>query len=121
MKYISVVKYLDGFNRDSYGKWSKQTGDGTSENPYTFCHYTYDDDVREFAHAVIDLDLQGHTFIDVRDGMRDKNIEELSEIELVVKLKEIVSLERFGEGFIEENIIDGTITSVLRRLADFKD
>ena len=116
MKYESVTKYLAEFNRDSYGKWSEQTGDGTPENPYVFCHFIYDDDVKEFVHAVFKLDLQGHELYDVHHGMEGKDIAELTEIELIAKLKEIVSLERFSDGFIEESIKNGTIPSVLRRL-----
>ena len=106
-KYERLTKYINQFNRKSFGKLTEQTGEGTREKPYTMRHFIYDSDVSDFRQEFYDL------------GIEDKKIADLSENELITKLTFFIRGERFCEGCLNGALEDGTICEILQRLKDF--
>ncbi len=50
-----LTAFISGLEKGDFGGWTKQTGDGTPEKPYVFCHVEYSEPVRGLLSALSDF------------------------------------------------------------------
>lgn len=118
-KYESITKYINQFNRKTFGKLTEQTGEGTKEKPYIMRHFIYDSDVSDFKQEFYNLDIADKNYIENITPIKEKKIADLSESELITKLTFFIRGDRFCEGCLRGALEDGTICEILQRLKTF--
>lgn len=120
-KYKKLTKYLDGFKRDTFGKWTEAKGKGTEEDPRVFPYFIYDKDVMKFHDDFYQSKLMDTNYVSKLEMINEKDIADLTEEELLSKLTAVIRSERFCEGAINRNLQDGTIQTILNRLKEIDE
>lgn len=135
--YESLTAFIPGLENGNFGGWTEQTGDGTSENPYVFCHIEYSEPADGLikalfgfrrAHKEMDIfhcpDLMDEVESLLKKTGEDPDDMDVSATEgrLVVGLLHyLLSMCRFDDGLFLRFCENGTVLRCLKRLREIDE
>lgn len=134
--YESLTAFIPAIEKGNFGGWSKQTGDGSEENPFVFCHIEYSEPVKKLldelrlfrqAHAE-DMNLQYYPGIEADISARWKG-ENLYDIDVSILdgrltvglLLIVISICRFDDIAFLECCESGCLLRCLKRLKEIDE
>ncbi len=135
--FESLTAFIPDLEKGDYGSWSEQTGDGTPENPYVFCHVEYSEPVRKlidalFAFGKAHEEMELFHYPEIMDEIESrlqksgKTVPEIYVSDLDARLVigfllTQISLCRFDEGAFLSLCKAGTVLRCLQRLKEIDE
>lgn len=127
-KYERLTKYIDEFAcGNSFGEMVIDTKHkGTKDDPKHFPYVKYEKSIHYFLHDFYEGDYAIKDYLDngneicksIKSG---RNINDLSEKELLIYLTWIIRGDRFYDGLLLARCKDGTVYEILKGLKAYDD
>ena len=134
--YESLTALIPAIEKGEFGEWSKQTGDGSEENPLVFCHIEYSepvnkllDELRVFSHThAEEMNLRYYPGIeaDIQARWQGKNLFDIDVSLLdgrltIGLLLIVISMCRFNDEYFLECCESGCTLRCLKRLKEIDE
>ena len=133
--YESLTVLIPDLEKGEYGKWTEQKGDGTPENPYTFCYIEYSDPMNDLIRTVREFEKNHHeedyNLPDIMDEIhrRCPDSKDLYEIDLsrldgfliVGMILFVISMCRFDDSAFLNFCESGAVLRCLKRLKEIDE
>ncbi|MBR3431356.1 MAG: ADP-ribosylglycohydrolase family protein [Clostridia bacterium] len=134
--YESLTAYIPDLEKGNFGDWTEQTGDGTKENPYVFCHIEYSEPVHKLLDALGKFRVAHREEMNLADypGIMDEirsrlggeiapgfDVSLLDGRLIVGFLLVQISLCRFDDELFLNLCRDGTVLRCLKRLKEIDE
>lgn len=111
-----LFKYLDYFQKSSFGEWIVDTKHkGTRDDPKDFPYVSYDDIVLQFIEEINEF-ASNNDMTDYHSVQGLSLDSDLTDEQLFYKLLEIVRIERFCDGLLLSKLENGTIVNIIKRI-----
>ena len=127
-KFDRLIALIDKLDNDGFGTWHVEEHKGTEDDPIEFPYPVYSEAVDEFIDAVYDFaeknpdfDLYNYNKVLLERGINkieEADFDSLDEKSVMAILMCIVREERFCDGLIFDELENGNIQRLLKRLKD---
>lgn len=131
-----LTAYIPDLEKGEFGDWTEQTGDGSPENPYTFCHIEYSKPVEGLIEAIFRFgrehgeEMKLIFYPDIMDEIGERCPgKELTDVDVslldgrltVGLLLIVLSLCRFNDSLFLDLCKSGTVLRCLQHLKEIDE